>query len=268
MQLGDLRVEAASDGGSYLPPWYFGDGDSPAHRAITRSDGTLYLPVACFVVFTGTATVLLDAGFGPRAVEYQPDLDRPGTIRLEGGELPASLAALGLTPADIDVLLLSHLHGDHSGWVWQNGAPFFPNATVRFGRQDWEAFVEQENRGADGAAFRALAELGKVDLIERDGEVAPGVSARHTPGHTPGHQIYVVASQGQRALFLGDAVSCPVQIEDASLDTIADMDPKLGNQTRESILREIGGEDLVGGPHFPGLRFGRMLVGEGRRYWS
>jgi glyoxylase-like metal-dependent hydrolase (beta-lactamase superfamily II) len=155
------------------------------------------------------------------------------------------------------------------GWVWHNGEPFFPNAIVKFGRGDWETYVENGTVGADDPGLRALAGLGKVELSDGDGDqVAPGVTARHTPGHTPGHQIYVVSSQGARALFLGDAVPCPIQLDNPSLATVTDMDASLTTATRELILRELDDDDLVGGPHFPGLRFSRMLVGSGRRYWS
>ena len=267
MELGHVRIDGVRDGTSYLPPGYFGGGDTEAHRAMLDGSGQAQLPIACAVVRVGDTTVLMDAGLGPRAVEWQPE--GMGAMRLEGGDLPASLAAIGMAPEDIHIVLLSHLHGDHSGWVWRDGAPFFANAIVKFGRGDWETFVERGTPGADGHGLRSLADLGRVELIERDGEVvAPSITAMHTPGHTPGHQTYIVSSGDERALFLGDALSCPVQIEAPELDALADMDRALGRATREVILREIGADDLVGGPHFPGLRFGRVLVGSGRRYWS
>jgi glyoxylase-like metal-dependent hydrolase (beta-lactamase superfamily II) len=99
--------------------------------------------------------------------------------------------------------------------------------------------------------------------------VAPGISALHTPGHTPGHYTFIVSSGDQRALFLGDAISCPLQIAAPELEALADMDKALGIATRDRILRELDDDDLVGGPHFPGLRFGRVLLGAtGRRTWT
>jgi glyoxylase-like metal-dependent hydrolase (beta-lactamase superfamily II) len=217
-------------------------------------------------VYTGGLKVLLDAGLGPRAVEWEPT---PGAVvRLLGGGLPGSLLALGLRPDDIDVVLLSHLHGDHSGWIWQEGRPFFPNAMVRFGTGDWTTFVEEQAPGADSEGIRALAEMGRVELIERDGEVAPGITSLHTPGHTPGHQTFVVSSGQQRALFLGDALSCPLQIEEPELEALADMDRRLGIETRERLLREVEEGEYVSGPHFPDVRFGRMIAGNGALHWN
>ncbi len=102
-----------------------------------------------------------------------------------------------------------------------------------------------------------------------DGEIVPCISALATPGHTPGHHCFVLSSGTERAMILGDVVSCPLQIEYAEREGLADMDPDLGRITRERVLRELEGSDTaVGGPHFPELRFGRVLVGSGRRYWS
>src|SRR5688500_18229430 len=111
-----------------MPANFFGDIDSPAHAAMLTEDGRAALPIATFVVSAGGKKILLDAGLGPRVVEWTDPSG--GHLELRGGDLPAGLAALNLTPADIDIVLLSHLHGDHGGWVWQQGAPFFPNATV------------------------------------------------------------------------------------------------------------------------------------------
>src|SRR3954453_144451 len=131
MKLGDVVVEGVKDGASFMPRNFFGASDSPAHEAMLTPDGQATLPIACFVVRAGDTVTLLDAGLGPRSVEWRDPSG--GHMVLEGGELPMALESVGLTPADIDIVLLSHLHGDHSGWVWQDGAPFFPNATVKFG---------------------------------------------------------------------------------------------------------------------------------------
>jgi glyoxylase-like metal-dependent hydrolase (beta-lactamase superfamily II) len=251
---------------TYLPSDHFGVVEGAAHANALGEDGQLHIPIGGFVLRTGDLTVLLDAGLGPRSVDWEPEPGR--RARLEGGALPQSLAAIGLEPDDIDLVLLSHLHSDHSGWIWQNDRPFFPNATVRFGRGDWETFVEQGRPGANGAAFRALAELDRVELIDRDGPVAPNVDSLHTPGHTPGHQSYVISRGDARAFFLGDIVSCPLQMEAPELEAAADMDRTIGIQVRERVLRELEAGDLVSGPHFPELEWGRMLRGKGKLYWS
>lgn len=265
MRIGDLEVHVLADGASELPEHFYGDHEG-LHGDEIGADGIMRLPICAFVVRTGGKTVLLDAGLGP--VRHEFVTEHGQKIALWGGDLPARLAEIGLTPADIDFVIPTHLHADHAGWVIQDKRRYFPNATIRFGRDDWELLVEQARNPAFRDGMIAAQAEGRIEPIDGDGELLPGISAMHTPGHTPGHQSFILSSGDQRAIILGDIISCPMQIRNPEIEIIFDTDPALAVRTRERIMRELDGDTLVGGPHFPGLKFGRVLLAEGKRYWS
>lgn len=99
--------------------------------------------------------------------------------------------------------------------------------------------------------------------------LAPGVDVIGLPGHTPGHAGVVISSGGQRAFLLGDAIGCPAQVTESEWSGMSDIDPQLARRSQEALLREVEGTaDVVAAAHFPGLAFGRVLRGEGRRYWQ
>jgi len=190
-----------------------------------------------------------------------------------GGELLTSLRRAGLEPEDIDAVLISHMHPDHLGWVVTErtgvAAPVFPNARFHLGAREWEYW----NSGPEAHTHKAPAEVQMQVIADRlhlmpdgDGPV-PGVTAMGTPGHTPGHMSFVVSGGSERAIVLGDAIHCPVEIGAPQLDFVFDVDPGAARRAKEAIARELEKPDthLVGG-HFPEAVFGRLLRGEGRRY--
>jgi glyoxylase-like metal-dependent hydrolase (beta-lactamase superfamily II) len=269
-QVGEIRVHALCDGISKVPASYFKDADWTGHEAELDADGRFDLPIGCFLVETGDMKVLLDAGQG--TAELHIDFPAGGTMsgRMDiiGGDLPAQLAAAGFRPEDIDMVAPTHLHNDHVGWLVQGDDPFFPNATVRFGAADHDHFVGRD--GPVGEFHNHMMEVlgDRVDVIHGDGPIAPGIDALAAPGHTPGHLLYALSSGTSRALMLGDSVNCPLQIEKTACEALGDLDPALARETRERVMREVEGTDtMVGGPHFPGLQYGRVLAGEGRRYF-
>jgi len=95
------------------------------------------------------------------------------------------------------------------------------------------------------------------------------MSCTQSPGHTPGHACVVLSSGIERVLLLGDAIHCPVQLEETDWRVIADVDADLAARTRERLWRELEGEGVRGaGAHVPELRFGRVLRGRARRWWT
>ena len=262
MRVGDMEVIAVRDGWFTAPDDYFGaDADLGTHAELLNDDGKMVLPIGCFVVRTGDRTVLLDAGLGVLENEL-----------FKGGTLLDELAAAGVAPSEIDTVVCSHLHIDHCGWVVDKQlAPVFPNATVRVGSADWRDFVEGDGlmRGFVRAGLQAMAADGRVETFDGDTTLAPGVDAVSAPGHTHGHVCIVLSSGDERALLLGDAITCPVQLDETAWGSMSDVDPALAARTREALWRELEGEGTVGvGAHFPGLEFGRVLSARGRRWWS
>jgi glyoxylase-like metal-dependent hydrolase (beta-lactamase superfamily II) len=259
-RLGNLEVIPVSDGTCKIPPEYFVNSDWSAHQDLLGSDGMITGQLGCFVVRgAGDETVLIDAGIGP--VDDQ---------LFQGGQLPSALDAAGIGLDEITVVACTHLHLDHSGWLVQDGKPFFPNATVRFGSADWDQFVTNGD-GPDWIreGLRTLDEAGRVASIDADGaSIAPGITARAAPGHTHGHQVYVLSSQAERLVILGDAITCPVQLEETDWGAISDVDPAVAARTRDALLRELEGTgDLTVAAHFPDLRFGRVVFGDGKRHF-
>jgi glyoxylase-like metal-dependent hydrolase (beta-lactamase superfamily II) len=193
-------------------------------------------------------------------------------MRLVGGQLLTGLRALGVAPADITDVVCTHLHGDHVGWLFGLDADaVFGRATIWFGAADWSHFVTGPGhmRPHIRAGFHGLAPTAQLRPIDGDTTVAPGVTAVPAPGHTPGHLCLVISSGKDRALLLGDAVTCPVQLDEPTWHSMGDVDPALADRTRLRLWRELEDGRTVGaGAHFPELRFGRVLTGVGRRWWA
>ena len=220
----------------------------------------MHIPIGCFLLRVGDTNVLIDAGLGDFDVGWA-----------RGGDLPGALRAAGVAPEDIDVVVCSHLHIDHIGWLVVEDAPFFPNAIVRYGAADWQQFVAGATADArTRQTMEVLTAAGRLEPMEGDMvPVAAGLTGRHTPGHTLGHYGLVVSSGDERAVILGDAVECPLQLEEPDFYALSDVDPALAARTREALWRELEGTNAVmTGAHFPGLEFGRVLAGQGKRYFA
>jgi glyoxylase-like metal-dependent hydrolase (beta-lactamase superfamily II) len=264
--VGEIEVLVVSDGTISFPPEaYFPASkkeDWAAHERWLNHDGSLTFPFSSFVVRSGGKTLLIDAGIGDR--EIGP---------FKGGALMPELAAAGVDPSAIDAVFCTHLHLDHYGHVVRKDgdglALNFPKASLHWTTAEHEFAAGAP--GPDQADRQAMLKFVGERWQAREGgqTIIPGVQAVALPGHTPGHAGVVLSSGGQRAFILGDAISCPVQLTETEWSGLGDVDSKLARQSQETVAREFeDGQVLVGAAHFPGLQFGRVVVTEGRRYWT
>jgi glyoxylase-like metal-dependent hydrolase (beta-lactamase superfamily II) len=270
-----------------------------------KTDGLIESTIGGFLVRAADRLVLVDAGSGQQFTGgYTPpainptDGDDPIVSALRGrgatdddisrmasdlarvqlvqGKLPASLSALGVSPEDVTDLIFTHLHFDHIGWASDNGSLFFRNATVRCAAADLDYFLAGGSEEMfTSYMYRALTACERLDPVldrietwESDGTVLPGIDVRIAAGHTPGSTVVVISDGVDRAMLLGDIIHCPLELMDDEFNFLVDHDQKLANSVRESYARELEGARIpVAASHFPGLRFGRLLPGEGIRRW-
>lgn len=278
--IGDIRVTFVPDGSIRSTPEssYPGspEGLWQANGHLLDEDGMHVMSLGTLLVHSAGKLVLVDLGWGPSSMALGP----PGgaaTGRIEGGAMLDNLATLGVQPGDVDVVLFSHLHRDHTGWLvgagdeGGGGEPMFPNAVHCLSEAEW-AYWSAEGRAGIGPApteeqLAALA--GRLTPVADGDRPLPGIEVVATPGHTPGHLSYVVSSGTERAVVLGDAVHCPIEILEPELAFVVDVDPALARRTRAHLEQELAKPGTIAaGPHFADLVFGRLLVGEGKASWQ
>jgi glyoxylase-like metal-dependent hydrolase (beta-lactamase superfamily II) len=138
-----------------------------------------------------------------------------------------------------------------------------------YGAADWDALIAPASTDDPARigmeAAKAAGVLRGIDAPTV--EIAPGVTALHTPGHTPGHYAVRVASGGEEVHLLGDAVHHALQLTDTGISFLTDVDAEHALQTREELFARVAGTDVaIGMAHRPGLDFQRITEDGGRRW--
>ncbi len=229
----------------------------------------MQLGLNCMVVRRGADVLLADTGLGNKHTGAVRERMFPG----DHGYLLESLGAIGLTPQDITVVANTHLHADHCGWnTIRDGetvVPTFPRARYFIQRGEYEAATHpnERTRGTYFAEnFEPLAASGQLELVEGEREIIPGLHFLPTPGHTADHASLVLASGGETAIYMGDMVHHPVQVERLAWIPAFDTLPLVSLETKKRLLeRAIRERALLISVHneFPGA--GRLYEQDGRR---
>ena len=234
------------------------------HPEVFAEDGRWRIHIHQYAVRVDGRSFLMDTGVGPTSA---PAFGWSGVA----GSLPIELAEVGIDPLAVELVVISHVHDDHIGWnISDAGAPNFPNARYVIHRADWDLMAnatDEEDREIFAAALEPLERAGVVELSESVFAVTDELRLEHAPGHTPGHQVLAIDSDGERALLSADLVNHPVQLLQPGLAAASDMDPVEANATRSAWLERIIREGRTIAPAHFAEPFGRIVRhGNGSRW--
>lgn len=268
MKLGDLELHTLTDGSFALDGGQmFGVVPKVLWQKRLPADdrNRVRLSLTCLLVQTGRENVLVETGIGDRFDPKQMDIYGVEHFTT----LPAELAKLGLAPEDIDFVINTHLHFDHSGWnVRRQGGklvPTFPRARYLVQRGEWEHALnptERDRASYIEACFRPAE--AQTELLSGDREVLPGIRVEVVPGHTRNMQCVRIESQGQSAYFISDLVPTGAHLSYPWIMSF-DLYPMETLAAKKRLLPELAREEaVVVFPHDPAVPWVRLVEIEGR----
>lgn len=258
-KVGDVRVTALSDGTVPLDLHKLLHGITKEQIDEQLAHAYQFNPVetsiTAFLLEMGDRLILVDTGAG--------ELFGPGF----GGKLFDSLQSVGFDSGDVTDILLTHIHSDHIGGLFQNGEIAFPNAMIHVGKPDLDFFLDRKNAersNYDTHYFDQAIQImtpyintGKMDAFDKTTEILPGITTSLHPGHTPGSAFYTLVSQGQKLTFVGDIIHAEaVQFSDPSVAIAFDVNPKTAVAVRSEAFSTFANDsELIAAPHlpFPGI---------------
>ena len=281
-RVGNVEILALSDGSiRFTPADFFPTIPEEAwdpYREYFTPEGEMIMNLGCFLLRSEGKTILIDTGLG---------IDTGHLETLDKGKLLNDMQAKGVSRDEVDVVGITHLHIDHVGWnflyddgnseqsseVERSGEPqaTFANARYWVANADWRVFTRGalRKRPYIPAQVLPLQDQGILELFEGERQITGEVSTLPTPGHTPGHTSFLVASQGERAIITGDAIHSRAQTQETHWSPRADSKPDVSAESRKNLLERIENDNamLISG-HFPAPGFGALVRIEGRRYWQ
>jgi glyoxylase-like metal-dependent hydrolase (beta-lactamase superfamily II) len=264
VMMGDFEITALYDGGISIDSSLLSGDPALIQSLLMRSffndPQKVSGSVTGFLINTGSKLILIDTGTGGHW--GGPTL----------GKLTGNLKAAGYKPEQVDLVLLTHLHADHVGGIYDaKNQRVFSNAQISMMKADSDFWLSKDitEKAPQGAKlFFQIAQAaaapylaaGKWKPLQDMGEIVPGIAPYAIPGHTPGHVGYMVSSKGQSLLIWGDVAHVvSVQMPHPEIGIAFDADGPTAIKTREDLFVKLAADKtLLGGAHMPFPGFGRL----------
>ncbi|MGO4269344.1 MBL fold metallo-hydrolase [Paenibacillus sp. TAF58] len=261
-KIGSIVVTVISDGGMEFNLDAFYELGSDKALEILKDNLQTVPPLLntnVYVVNNNGHITLIDTGFGSN---FGPAV----------GHLINNLTAAGYSPNEVDTVLLTHIHPDHScGLILADGTKAFPNAEVVVHKKEFDFLINDENKSKLSEAEQPMFDMVKSAMTPyfvvvrtfNSGSPVEGITAIELPGHTIGHTGYLVESDGEQLLIWGDIAHNPtIQLLRPDEKLAMDMDSSEAAASRRRILDRVAEEKIrVGGMHleFPGIGYVRKI---------
>ena len=261
--IGNIRCSVVSDGVHTVP----GKISQSSNQNFIEPGSVI--DDICLLIETGKHIILIDTGNG---VGGQPS----------AGKLVQNLKTIGITCEDIDIVVISHAHGDHVGGITNiESSLVFSNARYIISREEWEFWtsdpelkqikVEEDIRQmfCKTVQDHLIPIKSRLDLIDNETNIVPGIKCIKAPGHTPGSIAVHISSNAKQLLFTGDVFHHPLQLAKPHIDDIFDLDSEQASQTRIRMLSKIITPDiLVSTSHFPFPGLGHIFKQDNGWFWQ
>jgi glyoxylase-like metal-dependent hydrolase (beta-lactamase superfamily II) len=255
LKVGAFEVTVLSDGNLAIDRSLFGGNASGGDALLERAflpQGPIPTCVNEWLINTGDKLILVDAGAG---TSFAPTL----------GRMHQNLRVAGVDPKAVDTVVITHMHPDHiPGLLGSDGKMMFPNAVVHINSDEHAFWTSEQNRAKTpdefkvffdlaNAAIKPYAAAGKLQMFKDGAQFAPGVSAAAAPGHTVGHTMVRVSSDGSDLLLWGDIVHCAaLQFAEPERAIAFDADPATAIANRKKVFDMVTADRLLfAGAHLP-----------------
>jgi glyoxylase-like metal-dependent hydrolase (beta-lactamase superfamily II) len=227
-----------------------------APRFYDPKAGLLTIAIQSFLIRRRGLTILVDTCAGNDKQRRRPFFHQRNWPWLD------RLRAAGVAPADVDVVLCSHLHVDHVGWNTrlENGrwVPTFPNARYLIAQREWAYWQSAGPAGLERTgdyiadSVLPVFTTGQAELIGDGHDLGAGIAIEPAPGHTPGHMVVKLRGGGRDAILAGDLMHHPLQLRYPDWSTRFCVDPTMARETRRRFLDAHAGTNRIVIPaHFP-----------------